>query len=202
VSKIGEPSLVAILAAAGVRELLVMRDVATIAHVERAAFFAARSQRAMCRCRRLGRERPSPFARRLRPRAVTRGSLTPHVSDVSVLSALSMWVVCTRRPRQLPEPRLAHVPPANQSRHHPDEREHPCRSLLRRGHHATELGAVLGAGKARRFAPTTRVVRAWPSGLDVACAQLTGSNCVMASLVLRLIFRRLSCQEIARTCVL
>ena len=28
--------------------------------------------------------------------------------------------------------------------------------------------------KARRFAPPTRVVRAWPSGLDGACAQLAG----------------------------
>ena len=28
--------------------------------------------------------------------------------------------------------------------------------------------------KARRFAPTTRVVRTWPSGLDAACAQLAG----------------------------
>jgi len=30
------------------------------------------------------------------------------------------------------------------------------------------------ACKARRFAPTTRAVRAWPSGLDAACAQLAG----------------------------
>jgi hypothetical protein len=30
------------------------------------------------------------------------------------------------------------------------------------------------ACKARRFASTTRVVRAWPSGLDAACAQLAG----------------------------
>ena len=28
--------------------------------------------------------------------------------------------------------------------------------------------------KARRFAPPKRVVRAWPSGLDGACAQLAG----------------------------
>jgi hypothetical protein len=41
-----EASVVAILAAADVRELLVMRDVAAMVDVERAAFFDARSQRA------------------------------------------------------------------------------------------------------------------------------------------------------------
>jgi len=30
--------------------------------------------------------------------------------------------------------------------------------------------------KARRFAPPTRVVRAWPAGLDGACAQLAGQQ--------------------------
>jgi hypothetical protein len=34
----------------------------------------------MCQCRRLGRERPSLYATRLRPEAPTRGSLTPQVS--------------------------------------------------------------------------------------------------------------------------
>jgi hypothetical protein len=38
--------VVAILAAADVRELLMMHNVAAMADVERAAFFAARSQRA------------------------------------------------------------------------------------------------------------------------------------------------------------
>jgi hypothetical protein len=46
VSKIGEPSLVAILAAAGRCELQVMHDVVAMLRVERVAFFAARSQRA------------------------------------------------------------------------------------------------------------------------------------------------------------
>jgi len=41
--QIGEPSAVAILAAAGVSELLVMHNVAAMVDIERAAFFAARS---------------------------------------------------------------------------------------------------------------------------------------------------------------
>lgn len=42
--KTSEPFVVAILAAADVRELLMMHDVAAMVDVERAAFFAARSQ--------------------------------------------------------------------------------------------------------------------------------------------------------------
>jgi hypothetical protein len=40
--EIGEPSTVAIVAAADVRELLFTQDVAAMVDVERAAFFAAR----------------------------------------------------------------------------------------------------------------------------------------------------------------
>jgi hypothetical protein len=157
----------------------------------------------ICQCSELGRERPSPFARRLRPRAVTRGSLTPYVPDVSVLSALSMSVVCVRAARvnYLNHGSLMSL-------------RQTSLSIIRMnaiifvdrcyGEAITQRSLELCSApcKARRFAPTTRVVCAWPSGLDVACAPLTGSNCVMASLVLRVIFRRLLCQEIARTCVL
>jgi hypothetical protein len=76
--------------------------------------------------------------------------------------------------RQLAVPRLAHVPPANESLPGPADHEH----LLARCHReAITLRSVELCStpcKARRFAPPTRVIRAWPSGLDAACAQLAG----------------------------
>lgn len=53
----------------------------------------------------------------------------------------------------------------------------------------------------RRFAPPTRVVRAWPSGLDGACAQLAGRQLRVGLRAVRVDARRCACQEIARRCV-
>src|SRR5688572_17757378 len=42
------------------------------------------------------------------------------------------------------------------------------------GHHATKLRAVLGTVQGSSLRSAHARVRAWPSGLDGACAQLTG----------------------------
>jgi hypothetical protein len=54
--------------------------------------------------------------------------------------------------------------------------------LLRhyQGHRAFDFRAVLGAVKARRYAPPACLKSARPSGLDGACAQLTKGNYAMA----------------------
>jgi hypothetical protein len=50
----------------------------------------------------------------------------------------------------------------------------PLPSAVVRGHHASERRAVLGAVQGSSLRSAHARVRAWPSGLDGACAQLAG----------------------------
>ena len=138
----------------------------------------------MCQCRGLGRERPSLFARRLRPRALTRGSLTPQLSICQCRRRLSR----VHRPSSAPPARHLAVrtarscPPGSESLHRPADREHLCGSQRRsRGHHAIRASSC--ARRRARLVASLRP-RAWSArGLRALTAPARSSpdgNCVMA----------------------
>ncbi len=117
-----------------------------------------------CQYRMPGRERPSFCAARLRPGLLTRGSLTPQVSARRSRRCLRKCfprsVGVTAGTRALVIGRLA----VCARRTNADAVAITTLSIKR----------CSAPCKARRVAPPTRVVRAWPSGLDGASAPLSG----------------------------
>ena len=173
-----------LLAAAGGSELLVMHNLAAMADTERAAFFAARSQGADVSVQGLGRERPSIFARRLRPRALTRGSLTPQLSICQCRRRLSR----VHRPSSAPP--ACHLgvstdcscPPGSESLHRPADREHLSGSGGSPAAITQPSFELCSAPcKARRFAPPTRVSARGLRALTAPARSSPDCNCVMAT---------------------
>jgi hypothetical protein len=122
----------------------------------------------MCHCRRVGRERPSPFAHRLRPRAQARGSLTPQLSQLSPSSALEVSIVLPRCPpvSWLCREPLAFLLETKSLGSRLTQDLYGISGCLR-GHYASEPRAVLGVQGSSLRSDHPRTA---PSGLDGACA--------------------------------
>jgi hypothetical protein len=157
-------STVAILAATDVRELFTMHKVAAKDDVERAAFFAASRQRRRCDdADKWGVSDPHLSPPRLRPRALTRGSLTPQPS----------FRFCHRR---CPSPVIPVRPLCREETFLPVRQVATgfWRPSMRAAITHPSIELCSAPCKARRFRSAHARVRAWPSGLDGACAQLAG----------------------------
>ena len=129
----------------------------------------------MCQCRALGRERPWVFACQLRPRRWHPGRSRRSRPSVVCHRRCPFRCHCRRARGAMPAVRSAgqfvQEDPFLPVRQIASSFWRPC---MRAAITQESLELCSAACKARRFAPTTRVVRAWPSGLDAACAQLTG----------------------------
>ena len=142
------------------------------------------SARRCCSVKRLGRERPWIFARRLRPRALTRGSLTPQLSIRCPPSALvRVHRLRPRRPHVICVcDGLRHIAPETESLHRPaDPRASVWLSGARAAITQSSFELCSAPCKARRFAPPTRVSARGLRALTAPARSSPDGNCVMAS---------------------